>query len=294
MKLSALILTLTVQGAFAKTNNVCTGFPYNLAQPYSTFAPALSFCSFKFPVAPVTTYITTTPTSIKTTTVQAPQTATTTTLVTVVASTETDVVVETTFKQYKRNAATAASKKSASLSSAWKGCTSSLTKYPSALKTACSCIQSTSTVTSTITAKTPTVKTSTITQSAIVTTAEVTEISSVTTTTTVASTTTISACTPGPTIYGGTTYNILCGASVVLRPGERIVPLNHGTPDDLEECMYTANIVSACAGILTPNPDTGIPSCAVLYGATGGASGCDPVLTEPATDSDLALYVVAT
>lgn len=128
--------------AAAATTNVCTQAPYSLILPFSTYAPALSFCSQYYPVIAVTVTTTVTPTSTsvttigKTTTVTKGSTVHKTTTVTSTSTTTTSPPATVA----KRGATT-------SQSAAWAACTSKLKTTANALSTACSCIETAKTTT---------------------------------------------------------------------------------------------------------------------------------------------------
>ncbi|KAK6434912.1 hypothetical protein LTR95_008899 [Oleoguttula sp. CCFEE 5521] len=86
-----IYLTATAGLASASGSAICSSNPYKLFQPFSTYGPAQSFCSSRFPVAPVTT--TTTVAAYATSTVTTIQTALTTQVIqSTLVSTEVDSV----------------------------------------------------------------------------------------------------------------------------------------------------------------------------------------------------------
>ena len=118
MLLSTVFYLFFAQLAFANNYNYCHQKPYSLILPFSTFAPAESFCSKFYPVPPVTT----------TTSIQATTTTTTNTVVTV---TKREIVKR--YVHVRRNGG-------------WPSCSATL-KSKGALGSACSCIESPSTTT---------------------------------------------------------------------------------------------------------------------------------------------------
>ncbi|KAK6438667.1 hypothetical protein LTR95_005127 [Oleoguttula sp. CCFEE 5521] len=91
MHRSLIYLTATAGLVSAGGSAVCSSNPYKLFQPFSTYAPAQSFCSSRFPVAPVTT--TSTVVAYVTATATTTQTALSTQVIqSTVVSTETDSV----------------------------------------------------------------------------------------------------------------------------------------------------------------------------------------------------------